>query len=154
MPKWNYSVMGLDPDRTAKTSGRDLRISPKAAREVCTKIRNMSLDKARIFLQEVIDKRKAVPYRHHKKKVGHKTGIEGFYAGRYPVKTAQEIMKVLDNAEANAEFKGLDIDRLKIVHIAAQRSRKIKGYVPRAFGRATPSHNTLCHIEMIVEEMK
>jgi len=153
MPVWNYSVLDIDPDRTAKASGRDLRISPKASREVCEKIKNMRIDKARTFLQDVIDKKVAIPYRHHKKKVGHKTGMEGFYAGRYPVKAVQEILKILDSAEGNAEFKGLDIDNLKIVHAVAQKARKIKGYVPRAFGRATPSHDTLCHIEIIVEEV-
>jgi large subunit ribosomal protein L22 len=154
MPEWEYSVVGLDPDRTAKASGRDLRISPKAAREVCETIRHMSIENARSFLQEVIDKRRAVPYRRHKKEVSHKSGIEGFYAGRYPVKVARAFLNILDSAEANADFKGLDTERLKIVHIAAQRARKIKRYIPRAFGRSSPSHDLLCHVEVVVEEAK
>ena len=74
MPEWDYSIIGLDPDRTAKASGRDLRISPKAAREVCKTIRHMRMEEAMTFLQEVIDKRRVVPYRRHKKEVAHKTG--------------------------------------------------------------------------------
>jgi hypothetical protein len=42
MPSWKYSIQGLDPDRTAIASGRDLRISPKAAREICHHIRGMN----------------------------------------------------------------------------------------------------------------
>ncbi|MEM2574075.1 MAG: hypothetical protein QXF77_06650 [Candidatus Jordarchaeales archaeon] len=47
MPKFGYSIYGLDPALTAKASGRDLRISPKAAREVCNTIKGMMLYEAK-----------------------------------------------------------------------------------------------------------
>lgn len=147
-------MIDLDPDKTAIASGRDLRISPKATREICQAIRHMRLYEARNYLQDVIDMKRPVVYRHHKKKQAHRRGIQGFYAGRYPVKAASEIIKVLDSIEANAIFKGLDLERLKIIHAAAQRARKIKGYIPRAFGRASPRSNLLCHVELVVEEVE
>ncbi len=153
MPSWKYSVKGLDPDRTAIASGRDLRISPKAAREICNYIRGMNLQKAKEVLREVIELRRAIPYRRHKKKIPHRKGLQGFYAGRYPVKAAEAILKVLEAVEANAEFKGLYTDRLRIVHIAAQRGPVIKKYIPRAFGRSTPYFERLTHIEVAVEEV-
>ena len=153
MPSWKYSVKGLDPDRTAIASGRDLRISPKAAREICDYIRGMNLQKAKEVLREVIELRRAIPYRRHKKKIPHRKGLQGFYAGRYPVKAAEAILKVLEAVEANAEFKGLYTDRLRIVHIAAQRGPVIKKYIPRAFGRASPYFERLTHIEVAVEEV-
>ncbi len=146
-------MVGLDPDKTAIASGRDLRISPKAAREICKTILHMKLYEAREYLQDVIDKKRPVPYRRYKRKVAHRRGLGGFYAGRYPVRAASEIIKILDAAEANATFKGLDPERLKIVHAAAQRARKIRGYIPRAFGRASPRNDVLCHIELVVEEV-
>jgi len=154
MPKWGYSFTRLETDEIAKASGRDLRISPKAAREICKTISQMRLDEARRFLQDVIDKKRAVPYRKHKKEVPHKAGIDGWYAGRYPVKTAKEILKVLDSLEASAEAKGLDMERLKIIHAAAQRARTIKRYIPRAFGRSSPSFDQLCHVEFVAEEAR
>ncbi|RJS87054.1 50S ribosomal protein L22 [Candidatus Bathyarchaeota archaeon] len=153
MPSWKYSVKGLDPDRTAIASGRDLRISPKAAREICNYIRGMNLQKAKEVLREVIELRRAIPYRRHKKKIPHRKGLQGFYAGRYPVKAAEAILKVLEAVEANAEFKGLYTDRLRIVHIAAQRGPVIKKYIPRAFGRSSPYFERLTHIEVAVEEV-
>ncbi|RLI08691.1 50S ribosomal protein L22 [Candidatus Bathyarchaeota archaeon] len=153
MPSWKYSVKGLDPDRTAIASGRDLRISPKAAREICNYIRGMNLQKAKEVLREVIELRRAIPYRRHKKKIPHRRGLQGFYAGRYPVKAAEAILKVLEAVEANAEFKGLYTDRLKIIHIAAQKGPVIKKYIPRAFGRSTPYFERLTHIEVAVEEV-
>ena len=154
MPKWGYSSNRLDSDEIAKASGRDLKISPKAAREICKTISKMKLDQAKRFLQDVIDKKRVVPYRRHKKEVSHKSGIEGWYAGRYPTKAAKEILKVLDSLEANAEVKNLDAERLKIVHAAAQRARVVKRFIPRAFGRSSPSFDQLCHVEFIVEEVR
>ncbi len=153
MPSWKYSVQGLDPDRTAIASGRDLRISPKASREICHYIKGMRLDKAKEVLQEVIELKRPIPYRRHKKKVAHRKGVEGFDAGRFPQKAAGVVLKLLDSVEANAEFKGLYTDRLKIIHIAAHRARVIRNYIPRAFGRSSPYFHHLTHIEVAVEEI-
>ncbi|TEU10971.1 50S ribosomal protein L22 [Candidatus Bathyarchaeota archaeon] len=153
MPSWKYSVQGLDPDRTAIASGRDLRISPKASREICHYIKGMRLDKAKEVLQEVIELKRPIPYRRHKKKVAHRKGVEGFDAGRFPQKAAGAVLKLLDSVEANAEFKGLYTDRLKIIHIAAHRARVIRNYIPRAFGRSSPYFHHLTHIEVAVEEI-
>jgi large subunit ribosomal protein L22 len=154
MPKWGYSFTRIDTNEVARASGRDLRVSPKAAREICKTISQMKLDDAKRFLQDVIDKKKAVPYRKHKKEVSHKAGLDDWYAGKYPVKAAREILKVLDSLEANAETRGLDLERLKVVHSAAQRARVIKRYMPRAFGRSSPSFDQLCHVEFAAEEMR
>jgi large subunit ribosomal protein L22 len=125
--KWRYSITGLDPIRTAKASGRDLRISPKVTQEVCNAIRYMNLDEAREFLEEVVEKRKPVPYKRHKKKVPHRHGMSKWFSGRFPVKAASSILKLIDNLEMNALDKGLDIDRLRIIHAASQRARVIHG---------------------------
>ena len=153
MPSWKYSIQGLDPDRTALASGRDLRISPKAAREICKHIRGMRLDKAKEILQEVIELKKPIPYFRHKKKVAHRKGAQGYDAGRFPQKASGEILKLLDAVESNAEFKGLYTDRLKIIHIVAHRARVIRNYIPRAFGRSSPYFNHLTHVEVAVEEI-
>ena len=71
MPNYKYSIYGLDPDRTAKASGRDLRISPKHAREICNALKDMDLDKAKEFLEDVIDMKKMVPLKRHKRKKPH-----------------------------------------------------------------------------------
>jgi len=153
MPNWKYSVSLLDTAKTAKASGRDLRISHKASREICLAIRHMKLDDAHRFLEGVIAKKSVVPYRRYKKKVGHKRGLQGWYAGRYPVKASRAILQILDSVEANASFKGLNVESLKIIHSAALKARKIRGFTPRAFGRASPSFDQLTHIEIAVEEV-
>jgi len=152
LPKWGYSVVGLDPDVTVKASGRELRISPKDAREVCAAIKGMKLDDAREFLEQVIRKKKAVPFKRFKKKIPHRRGLQKAAAGRYPVKAAEKILSVLESAEANATFKGFDTENLKVIHAAAYPGMKIKRYIPRAMGRATPRFETLCHVEIVLGE--
>ena len=154
MPKWGYSITELDPDRTVKASGRELRVSPKHAREVCKTLKGMKLDQAKEYLQQVILKKKPVPFRRYKKNVGHRHGIEKAYAGRYPVKAAQKILRVLESAEVNAEYKGLDVERLRIIHTSAYPGMKIKRYIERAFGRSSPRFETLCHVELVLEEIE
>jgi large subunit ribosomal protein L22 len=152
MPSWKYSIQGLDPDKTAIASGRDIRIKPKVAREICKQINGMKLEEAKLFLEDVIEKKRAVPYYRYRGKVPHRKQLQGHDAGRFPEKAAGEILKILDSVEANAEFKGLYADRLKIVHMAAHRGRVIRKYIPRAFGRASPYFKHLTHIEVAVEE--
>jgi len=152
MPSWKYSIQGLDPDKTAIASGRDLRIKPKVAREICNHIKGMKLEEAKAFLKDVINKKRAVPYYRYRGKVPHRKQLQGHDAGRFPEKAAKEILKILNSVEANAEFKGLYADKLKIVHMAAHRGRVIRKYIPRAFGRASPYFKHLTHIEVAVEE--
>jgi large subunit ribosomal protein L22 len=154
MPKWGYSIADIDPERTAKASGRELRISHKHAREVCKTIKGMDLDKAKEYLHQVILKKKPVPFRRFNKKVSHRHGLEKAFSGRYPVKAAQHILKVLEGAEANAEYKGLDMERLRIIHASVSPGMKIKRFIPRAFGRSSPRFNTLSHVELVLEEME
>ena len=154
MPKWGYSITDMDQEKTAKASGRELRVSHKHAREVCKTIKGMKLDRAKDYLRQVILKKKAVPFRRFNKKVGHRKGLDHAFSGRYPVKAATHILMVLEGAEANAEYKGLDMERLRIIHASAYPGMKIKRFIPRAFGRSSPRFNTLYHVELVLEEME
>jgi len=153
MPKWGYSITDLDPEKTVKASGREVRVSHKAAREVCQTIKGMTLDEAKTFLQEVIKKKKPVPFRRFQKKAGHRHGLEkGAFAGRFPVKAASHVLEVLENAEANAEFRGFDLENLRIIHASAYPGMKIRRFITRAMGRSSPKYQTLSHIELILEQ--
>ena len=100
----------------------------------------------------MINLERSVPFRRYRKKVPHRSDLVGWPIGRYPQKAAKAILRVLENAEQNSSFKGLEVSRLRITHMAAQRGRKIRGYTPMAHGRSSPSHNTLTHIEVVVTE--
>ena len=140
-----------DPDTTAKALGKEMPVSPKFAREVAGMIRGMSVEAARQALEDVIDKKRAVPLRRYNKRVSHKPGVG---PGRYPVKAAKAILGVLDSAASNAEYKGLNVDSMAIAIISVSRGRTIPGHMPRAHGRATQWNQETVNLEIIIEEVE
>ena len=140
-----------DPDTTAKALGREMPVSPKFAREVAGMIRGMKVETARQALEDVIDKKMAVPLKRYNKRVSHKPGVG---PGRYPVKAAKAILGVLDSAASNAEYKGLDVSNMAIATISVARGRTIPGHMPRAHGRATQWNQETVNLEIIIEEVE
>ena len=132
---------------------RDKSISHKHSREIGLAINNKSIEKAREFLEEVLIKKVAVPYRRYNNEVAHRSNIrDGFSSGRYPYKSTKEFLKLLDNLESNAEYKGMDLDRLKIISVVVHQGTKLKRFTPRAMGRASPKYDTLVHVEIVAME--
>ena len=152
LPLFKYAFQRYDPLLHIRASGREVDVSPKTAREVCEVIKGMFLTEAKEYLESVKEKKMSVPFRRFKKGSAHRSETNGFHAGGYPVKAATKVLEVLSNLEANAEFKGRDLDRMKIIHAAALRGRVIRSYTPRAQGRSSPSFNTLVHIELVATE--
>jgi large subunit ribosomal protein L22 len=141
----------IDPERMASAIGRELPISPKHAVELCRVLRGRKFDDAKRYLQEIIDLKRAVPFKRYTKCVPHRKG-HGFGPGRYPRKAAREILTVIETALNNAEYKGLNTDNMSIVHIAAHRGMTILGRMPRARGRATPWNQETVNIEVVLLE--
>ncbi len=141
--------MKVEGDKYARALGKNLPLSLKDSVNLCRALKGMKLDDAKDFLEDVIKKKRAVPYFRYLDSVSHRRGIG---PGRYPVKEAKHILKVLENAEANAEDKDLDTDNLYIMHIAANKGEVYKRYVPRAMGRSVEIRRERVHIEVILEE--
>ncbi|RMF07221.1 50S ribosomal protein L22 [Candidatus Woesearchaeota archaeon] len=107
-----------DPETMAKAVGRDLPISTKQSIEICAQIRGKSLQFAKRYLQEVVEFKRAVPFRRFNRDVGHKkTGGPG----RYPVKACTYLLKLLNSVEANAQNKGLSSEDLVIETLVAHK---------------------------------
>ena len=152
MGRFSYAFQSYDPTRHVRASVREKNMSHKHAREVAVAIKGLSMEKARDYLQAVINMDRAVAFRRYKNQVGHKAD-PGMMAGRYPQKTAKEFIKVLDNLEANAQFKGMDMDRIKIINATVHKGVVVKRFIPRAMGRATPKNNALTHVELVGREV-
>ncbi|KAA0017723.1 MAG: 50S ribosomal protein L22, partial [Thermoplasmata archaeon] len=69
-------------------------------------------------------------------------------------KAARYILKILENAENNAEYKGLDPENMIIAHISAYKGREIEGIMPRAYGRATQKNEQTTNIEIVLKEVE
>ena len=142
----------IDLETTAKAMGSELHISPKHAREVCRAVRGKRVEDAEVYLEKVLDMKDAVPFKRYKKKVAHRRGLKKWYAGRYPVKATDEILKLIRGAKSNAEYKGLDPEALRVWRAATKKGRTIRGIIPRAFGRATPKDTETVTVEIVLKE--
>jgi large subunit ribosomal protein L22 len=142
----------FDQERMARAYGKELHVSPKHSMEICKAIRGMHVLGAKDLLESVISLKEAIPFKKYNKCVPHQKGTRG--AGRYPVKAAKEILKVIKSAQANAE-KTLDSltdpDEMRIVTAVASRGRKIENWMPRAHGRWTPFNEETTNVEIILE---
>ena len=99
--------------------GKALPISTKQSIEVCNFIRNKNVQKMKDYLNDVINMKKVVKFTRFNKGMGHKKGVG---PGRYPIKTSTEILRLLESAESNAQFKGLNSLNLVIGHIKADKA--------------------------------
>jgi large subunit ribosomal protein L22 len=70
--------------------------------------------------------------------------------GKYYTKTVQEIKKLLESCEKNAEFKGLDKEKLIVYASAHKGPTLIRRRRHREHGRAMKSTN----VEIILVEKK
>ena len=152
MGRYNYAFQNFDATKHVRASIREKKISHKHARETATAIKGLTIEKARDYMLSVIAKERAIPFRRFKNQVGHRSD-PGMMSGRYPEKTAGEFIKLLDNLESNAEYKGMDLDRLRIVNATVHKGVVVKRFTPRAMGRATAKNNVLTHIELVAQEI-
>lgn len=147
----NGYTQQTDADTTARALLKDSDISPKHAREICRSLRGRKVDSALDFLEGVIALKRAVPFRKYNKLVTHKSGVG---PARYPVKAARTIKKAIEEAQHNAEYKGLDADSMRIHTICSHKGQPYNFSRPRAHGRSGQWKRERVHIEVILEEVK
>ncbi len=144
-----YTFNAKSGETVARARGIELHVSPKKTYEVMNAIRGLPIERARGVLEDVIAERKAIPFRRYNQETAHHTGVG---PGRFPKKIARQVLKILANAEANAEYEGLETDQLYIKVAACARGRIQRANMPRAHGRATAWNEQTTNIEIVVAE--
>ena len=130
----------------ARAIGIALPISFKQSVEICAFVKNKNVNKAKKMLQEVTEKKRAIPFKRYNWDLGHKKKIG---PAMYPEKASKEFIKLFEGVEANAQFKGLNTSNLVVTHISAHKSGKVL-----RFGRKTRRKTKRTNIEIVVEEKK
>lgn len=153
MARTDYSLK-IEGDEVARAKANELPVSPKHAIEIAAFIRGMTTTEAIDYLEEVVELRKAIPFKRFNGDVPHRRGLEGWDAGRFPVKASREFLRLLRSVEKNAEYIGLDTENLEIFHVSANRGRRQRGIFPRAMGRATPKYAESVNVEILVREVQ
>lgn len=144
MADYKYAFKDFNPEKMARCVGKDLPLSTKHCKEISRTIRGKNLQKAKDLLAKVAIKEVPIKFTQHNRKIGHRPGIG---PGRYPVRASIEIGKLLNNVEGNATFKGMDANKLVIIHIAPHQASR-----PMKHGRRTRGEAKRSHVEIVVEE--
>jgi large subunit ribosomal protein L22 len=142
-----YSYKPEEEAKVAKAIGRSNNISFKKAVNVCTNIRGMNLLEAIALLEKVKALETPLHFSRFQRGAAHRTGIG---MGKYPKKASTEMLEVLNNALANAEFKGLNTEKLKIIFVQANRGMSRKRRKPQ--GRWKAWKTILVNYQVIVQE--
>lgn len=136
--------------------GSDLRVHFKNSREAAAAIHGKSLEKAKAYLEAVLDHKRAIPFTRYNGGVGRTSQAknEGNPNGqaRWPKKSCEFLLNLLKNAESNAELKGLDIDALYVSHVQVNQAPRGRRRTYRAHGRVNPYMSSPSHIELILSE--
>merc|ERR1711981_1066277 len=143
---------------SCKAKGSDIRVHFKNTRETAGAIKGMNLDKAKKYLEDVVDKKRAIPFRRFCGGVGRtaQASAAGSTNGqaRWPKKSCEFLLGLLRNAEANAELKSLETDKLFISHIQVNKAQEQRRRTYRAHGRINPYMSSPCHVEMILSQQE
>ncbi|MBI4143355.1 50S ribosomal protein L22 [Candidatus Woesearchaeota archaeon] len=137
----NYSK-----EHMARAIGTALPISFKQSVEICRFIKDRKISEAKKILYNVIERRAAIPFKRYNWDLGHKKKIG---PASYPEKASKEFIRLIESAEANAQFKGLNTSNLVIAHISAHKAGKAWH-----FGRKTRRKMKRTNIEIVIEEKK
>lgn len=143
----------IEGENVARAKANEIPVSPKHSIEIARFIKNMTTTEAKAYLADVVDLKKAIPFKRFNRNVAHKRGLSKWPAGRYPVKAATAYIRLIESVEKNAEYIGLDTENLRIDHVSANRGRGHQAFFPRAMGRATPKRRETVNIEIIVTEV-
>lgn len=136
----------LDKQDIVLAQKQEINASFKALVEMCRAIRYRKVNDAIALIDKVAAMERPIAFKRYSKHVGARSELHG-RKGRYPVKAANEIRKVIINAIANAKNKGLDSEDLFVVHSSANKTRIEQRYPPRGgytWGRGT-YHSHMMH---------
>lgn len=149
-----YGAHSVNPAKSASARGSYLRVSFKNTHETAQAINGWNLEKAKQYLDQVLDHKRVIPFRRYNGSIGRTgQGKEfGVTKARWPAKSVNFIKDLLRNAQANAEAKGLDVSKLKISHIQVNQAPKQRRRTYRAHGRINAYQSSPSHIELILTE--
>ncbi len=116
-------------EKFSRALGRALRISTKSSTVVCRAISGLNLQKGKNLLNGMLEQKKSLD-------------------GKYYTNSTSEILDLLKSAESNAEFKGLDTEKL-IIHASAHMGFAF--WRPRRF-KMRRQKRKVTNIQIVLEQ--
>ena len=144
-----------EESKTAKAFHSNVHISTKYSTEMARELLGKKVKWAKSFLQDIIEKKRYLPLRRYRIEMGHRKGTAQSHtkSGRFPKILCQKWLELLEQAEANADYKGLDTSNLVIIHAFASQGFRRLSHQPlgKIGGKQRKKKST--HIEVIVREV-
>jgi large subunit ribosomal protein L17e len=110
----------------------------------------MKINKAINYLEACSNKEQIIPYARYTGGVGRHAQVKVYKhttLGRWPEKSIKAVRELLINLRANAETKGLELERCAVNHVVVQRAVSGRRRTYRAHGRISPYLSSNCHVE-------
>lgn len=154
--KYNFiqlqKAKGEKKKKFAKAKIMNAKVSLKFATEMSRELKGLALEKALKFLENLKEKREFLPLRKYRKKVAHRKGESRskVKSGRYPVKLAETLRKLLLSAKANALAQKMDEKKLFVAHIFASQGSGRPQVQPG--GKYHIRYKKATHIEAVLSE--
>ncbi|TFK61395.1 60S ribosomal protein L17/L23 [Pluteus cervinus] len=152
MVRYAAAAVATNPEKTSRARGEYLRTHFKNMREVAAALTGWKLSKAYEYIAGVKEHKRVIPFRRFSGGVGRASQAKEFKAtqGRWPEKSIKFILRLLKNAESNADAKNIDADDLFIKSIVVQQAPKTRRRTYRAHGRINPYQGHPTHVEIIL----
>ncbi|KAF8503219.1 Rapamycin-insensitive companion of mTOR, N-term-domain-containing protein [Hysterangium stoloniferum] len=152
MVRYASAHLATNPEKSARARGEYLRTHFKNMREVAAAVSGMKLAKAYTYLGDVQEHKQVVPFRRFNGGVGRASQAKQFGAtqGRWPEKSVKFLLRLLKNAESNADAKHLELEDLFVKNIVVQQAPKTRRRTYRAHGRINPYQGSPCHVEIVL----
>lgn len=115
------------PEKSAKAYGLGLRISTKSSAQVCKAVKGKNLAKGKRLMENLLVKKESLDGKHY-------------------TNVAKEMLNLLKSAETNAEFKGLDTEKL-VIHASAHRGFTM--FRPRRF-KMRGEHKKITNLQVVL----
>lgn len=154
--KKNYNVqfsLGSEK-KIARAIANNAPVSERYSTEIAREIKGKRLDWALRFLKDVIEHKRHLPLRRFLKEVPHRKGtaISHTKTGRYPERCCAKWAELLEQAKANADYKGLSAENLVIVHAFASKGVGRTSHQPQGKTAGKMRKKKAAHLEVIVKE--
>ncbi|KAM0676287.1 60S ribosomal protein L17 [Gurleya vavrai] len=150
----NYSYKPNDASSSVRASANNARVSFKNTRETSRVLRGKKIHDAITYLNNVVNHKQCVPMRRYARGCGRTKQAKEFKTtrGRWPEKSCDLFIYLLNNLIANADLKKLDVSNLVISHVQVNKAPKIYGRLHRAHGRVNSYNSSPCHVEIVAEK--
>ena len=155
MTKKNY-YCEFNEKKDARVLGSNQPASLKFSTQIINQIKGKTLKRAEEFLQNVLEKKEFIPLVKYNEGIGHRKGDSknGVKTGRYSTKTCEVFLNLLNSVKANADYKGLNTEKLLIKNAFVSKGYQKISYQNQGRIAGKKRKKKSVHLEIVVTEAK